>query len=122
MTVALALALVAGATEAQRHRAPWELDGSDWKAMSEREKMAFLGGVIAGAAVTGIRADAPDAEIAPLVAELRRTGGLPFQYAPSVYKARIEDFYFYVDRAPTPIVKTLLLIERELRGTGAPPR
>jgi hypothetical protein len=121
---AVTLVLVAGAGQAQRARAPWELDGSDWKAMSEGQKMAFLGGVIAGAAFARVLADSPaaDAEVAALVTELRRAGGLPFQYAPNVYKARVEDFYFYTDRLPTPIVKTLSLIERELRGNGAPPR
>jgi hypothetical protein len=124
VTAAVALVLVAGTAEAQRTRAPWELDGSDWKAMSEGQKMAFLGGVIAGTAFARALADAPaaDADIAPLAAELRRAGSLPFQYAPSVYKARIEDFYFYTDRVPTPILRTMFLIERELRGRGAPQR
>lgn len=120
----VATALVVASAAAQPTRTPWELDGRDWKAMSESQKMAFLGGVIAGAAFTRILADSPagDAEMGGPGRELRRTGRLPFQYAPSVYKARVEDFYFYTDRLPTPIVKTLYLIERELRDSAAPHR
>ena len=91
------LLALAPAAAAQRARAPWLLDGTDWKAMAEGEKMAFLRGVIAG---TRLEAAAPAAP--------------PLRFAPNVYKARLEDFYFYTDRLSTPIVESLRRIEQEL--------
>jgi hypothetical protein len=107
-----------------RSASPWELTGHDWKAMTESQKMAFLAGVIAGATATRARAEpgAADADMNAVVQELRRGGQLPLQYAPNVYKARVEDFYFYTDRLPTPVLKCLFMIERELRENAAPPR
>ena len=90
------LLLLAPAAAAQRARAPWRLDGTDWKAMAEGEKMAFLRGVIAGTRL----------EAAPAAPPLR--------FGPNVYKARLEDFYFYTDRRSTPIVEALRRIEQEL--------
>jgi len=99
------LLALAPAASAQRARAPWLLDGTDWKAMAEAEKMAFLRGVIAGARLETAGAAAP-----------------PLRFTPNVYKARLEDFYFYADRRPTPIVEALRRIERELVEPTAPPR
>ncbi len=100
--VALILA-VAPAASAQRARAPWQLDGTDWKAMAEAEKMAFLRGLIAGTRLN------PAAPASP-----------PLRFAPNVYKARLEDYYFYTDRLPTPIVDSLRLIEEALVGQTEP--
>jgi hypothetical protein len=96
------LLALAPAAAAQRARAPWLLDGTDWTAMAEGEKMAFLRGVIAG---TRLEAAAP-----------------PLRFAPNVYKARLEDFYFYTDRLSTAIVEALRRIERELVEQTTPDR
>lgn len=104
----VALLALAATASAQRARAPWELDGSDWKAMAETDKMAFLRGVIAGAAVDDAPGDRPPTP--------------RLRFAPNVYKARLEDYYFYTDRVSTPIVRSLLLIERELLDQTAPHR
>jgi hypothetical protein len=112
------LVLLALAVAPARGGAPWELDGHDWKAMTEPQKLAYLTGVIAGAATARVGALEPDPAVAARAAELRRAGQLLFNYAPNVYKARLEDFYFYADRRSVPIVRALQTIERELRDNA----
>jgi len=68
-------------------------DGHAWRRLGEREKLALLSGFLE---------------------EQRPT--LPF--APSVYKARLEDFYHYQDRLEIPLDRALFLINEQIGQGG----
>jgi hypothetical protein len=95
-------------------------DGHAWRALTEAEKLAFLQGFLTGSAVEHAARDAailPD--LAPEALErMRREGQLRFPFAPAVYKARLEDFYFYQDRLSVPLYRALFLINEQIRQGG----
>jgi hypothetical protein len=64
-----------------------------------------------------MQAAPPSAEApAPEALEaLRRQSRLRFSFAPNVYKARLEDFYFYEDRLSVPFYRALLLINEQIQ-------
>jgi hypothetical protein len=64
-------------------------DGHAWRRLREGEKLAFLSGFL----------------------EERRP---EFPFAPSVYKARLEDFYHYQDRLDIPLSRALFLINDQI--------
>ncbi len=68
-------------------------DGHAWRRLSEGEKLALLSGFLSGAALEQ---------------------GLRFPFAPSVYKARLEDFYHYQDRLEIPLYRALVLINEHI--------
>ena len=124
----LGLALVAGAgadrrASGQPAGAVLALDGHGWRALAEGEKLALLSGFLIGEALEHAMARAPGGEPPPPEAleALRREGQLRFPYAPAVYKARLEDFYFYQDRLAVPLYRALFQINEQLRR-GSPPR
>ena len=95
-------------------------DGRAWRALSEGEKLAFLTGFLIGGGFEhalglspGQEGPDPDA-----VERLRREGRLRFPFAPAVYKARLEDFYFYQDRLTVPLYRALFLINEQIRRGG----
>lgn len=98
-------------------------DGHAWRGLSEGEKLALLTGFLVGGVLEhGLRLSPGEAPPPPEALEaLRREGRVRFPYAPAVYKARLEDFYFYQDRLPVPVYRALFLINEELRR-GALPR
>jgi hypothetical protein len=104
----LALAVVgvlAGAAGAQSAPTLLAFDGHAWRALSEGEKLALLNGSLIGSA-SEHGMDQPVAQTPPTPETLeaaRRDGRLRFPYAPAVYKARLEDFYFYEDRRAVPL-------------------
>ena len=112
---ALLLALTLGTGAPAGAQAPKGLaayDGHAWRALSEGEKLAFLTGFLIGGALERGLGTAP-ADTAPdpeALEAMRRAGRLRFPYAPAVYKARLEDFYFYQGRLDTPLYQALLLI------------
>lgn len=72
-------------------------DGHAWRKLSEGEKLALLSGFLIG-------------EASEQGAERR----LRFPFAPSVYKARLEDFYYYQDRREIPLSRALFLINEHI--------
>jgi hypothetical protein len=115
--VGLALALTAVAA-AEAPRSFLGYDGHRWKALGENEKLALLTGfLIGGALADGLGAAPPSSEApAPETLEaLRRQGRLRFSFARNVYKARLEDFYFYEDRLSVPFYRALLLINEQIQ-------
>jgi hypothetical protein len=87
--------------------APTHLDGAYWKQLSAGEKQAYLSGFLAGAAAEQARATAT------AIDTLRAHGALRYPFAPHVYTAQIDDFYWWQDRVSVPIVEAMVLI----RGT-----
>lgn len=94
-------------------------DGHAWRALTEGEKLALLTGFLIGDAFEqGMGLSPEQGALPPETFEtMRREGRLRFPFAPGVYKARLEDFYFYQDRLSVPLYRALFLINEEiLRG------
>jgi hypothetical protein len=129
MTVALvltvpALAFAAGRATAReggkrtRQAAPHvtQLDGAYWKSLAPDARQVYLTGFITGAAAEEIRAAAvaagrandSAAVSAAAIAAWRRERGLNFRFAPSVYSAQMDDFYWWSNHNTTPIVDVLV--------------
>jgi hypothetical protein len=93
-------------------------DGRDWKAMTEPAKLAYLAGFLAGAAAMEAmerhRAN-PKVSVDAAVSDIAQehTGAFPFGV--NVYKARLEDFYFYQDKRTTKIYRALVEENTRLR-------
>jgi hypothetical protein len=110
----LAGAVSAGAAAPGPHPA-LAPDGHAWVAMTEGEKLRYLEGFLAGHAVRqAAEAKAP-------VDRLRREGALVYPFAPTVYKTRLEDFFFYRDRRDLPLHEALAAVNDQLAtARGAP--
>jgi len=123
---ALVLSFEGGARVAramQGPRDPTRLTGADWMAFGAREKDAYLSGFIAGAAAEQARAaaaaagDTADSSAVSLAAigRLRDGRRLRFSYAPSVYAAQIDDFYWWVDHRDAAIVDVMITINHRMK-------
>ncbi len=126
---ALALALgltaalgVAGPVAPQAPLGLFAVDGYAWRALAEPEKLALLQGFLAGAGFEAGMALSPteDGPSPEALEAMRRQGRLRFPYAPNVYKARLEDFYYYQDRRSMPLYRALLLITDQIRKGATP--
>jgi hypothetical protein len=110
----------------QQPRHPTLLTGADWRRFGLREKQLYLSGFIAGAAAERVRgmaaarggaADsaADSAAVSSAAIErLRAAKQLPYPYAPSVYSAQLDDFYWWVNHVDTPIVDAMITINRQM--------
>jgi hypothetical protein len=98
------------------------MDGHGWRALAEGEKLALLTGFLIGGTLEQALAGAPGAAPPPpeTLDATRRAGQVRFPYAPAVYKARLEDFYFYQDRLAVPLYRALFQINEQLRQGSAP--
>jgi hypothetical protein len=117
-----ALLLASGGDPAHAQPTPslLEQDGRAWRALSEGEKLAFLTGFLIGEGLEQTLAPTPGPEgpEPDALDRLKREGRLRFPFAPTVYKARLEDFYFYQDRLTVPLYRALFLINEHLRRGG----
>lgn len=105
----------------QEPRHPTMLTGADWTAFGSREKQAYLSGFIAGAAAEQMRAMASSgttvdsaAVSSGAIARVKTSKGLHFPYAPSVYSAQIDDFYWWTDHRDVPIVDVMISTNRQM--------
>lgn len=115
----LVLAAV-GAGGAQEAKSLLAQDGHAWRRLGESEKLALLTGFLIGAALEqglSVSAEAPMAPPA-FLESLRKDQRLRFPFAPSVYKARLEDFYYYQDRLDIPLYRALFLINEHISQGG----
>lgn len=117
---ALLLASAGDPARAQPTPSLLEQDGRAWRALSEGEKLAFLTGFLIGDGLEQTLGPAPGPEgpEPDALDRLKREGRLRFPFAPTVYKARLEDFYFYQDRLTVPLYRALFLINEHLRRGG----
>ena len=110
------------ASARQRPRHPTLLTGADWTQFGLREKQLYLSGFIAGAAAEQVRgmaaarggASDSAAVSSAAIERLRAARQLPYPYAPSVYSAQLDDFYWWVNHADTPIVDAMITINRQM--------
>ncbi len=98
------------------------MDGHAWRALGEGEKLALLTGFLIGGALEHAVRTAPGETPPPPEAleAMRREGQVRFPYAPAVYKARLEDFYFYQDRLAVPLYRALFQVNEQIRRGGVP--
>ena len=112
---------MARATQEPRH--PALLTGADWAAFGSQGKEAYLKGFIAGAAAEQVRANAAtsgqssdsSAVSTGAVAKLLAARDLRFSYAPSVYAAQLDDFYWWENHRAVPIVDAMISINRRMK-------
>jgi hypothetical protein len=86
---------------------PTRLDGTYWSHLTSAEKRIYLAGFVAGAAAEQAGAAGMPAD------SLRGRHALDFAFAPSVYAAEIDDFYWWEDHTSTPIVEAM----RQINGS-----
>lgn len=92
------------------------LNGVDWQRLSPDAKQAYLAGFLAGAA-TAEATNAGTADSAGLrqsLDSLSRTG-FRFPYSPSVYGARVDDYYWYENQRILPLWYVLWEVNHRLR-------
>jgi len=85
--------------------------------MEATQRMAWAEGFLAGRAVGQV----PDSLARDTVAfsqdltQLRRSGGLVFAYAPTLYVSRMGDYYHWENHRPHPLWRAMLDINDELK-------
>ena len=125
VAAALVVAFAAGVRAANARQGPVPpvlVTGTEWKGYGSREKQAYLYGFIAGSAAEQVFAAAktaggvPDSAALSSGAIVKLAAGkqLHFPYAPSVYSAQLDDFYWWTDHAATPIVDAMITTNRRM--------
>jgi len=107
------------------------LTGEYWSRLTPAERQAYLSGFVAGAAAEQARSEATAAGrgddsaavSSGAVAALRERRALRFPFAPSVYSAQVDDFYWWSNHRDTPIVDAMIFFNREMlkQQQGAQP-
>jgi hypothetical protein len=94
-------------------------DGRDWEAMPQAAKLTYIAGFLAGAATMEAmerhRVNPKvsfDAAMAAIVEQ--HTGAFPFGV--NVYKARLDDFYYYRDKRTIKVYRALVDENTRLRS------
>ena len=105
--------------ESARRPYGFEVDGHRWVQLSPEEQMAFLRGFLGGvaAAQAAQAGGGRDGELERWTAELtdpELSRRLLFRFAPTVYQARLQDYYFYRDRRDQPVVVALMILNHRL--------
>lgn len=115
------LAGTAAASARLGPRHPTMLTGADWRSLGSKEKDAYLSGFLAGAAaeqVHGLAAAGGAADSSAVssgaIARLRAAKQLHFPYAPSVYTAQVDDYYWWANHVETPIVDVMISVNRDM--------
>ncbi|HET7563358.1 MAG TPA: hypothetical protein VFJ96_00080 [Gemmatimonadaceae bacterium] len=111
---------IAGAVQQPRHSLL--LTGEDWRSWNLDEKERYLNGFLAGAAAEQARAAAVragDAQDSSAVSSnaawtLHANASLQFRFAPSVYEAQLDDFYWWTNHRDLPILDVMIGINRAM--------
>jgi hypothetical protein len=126
VTLALAVGVITGAAMArQQHQQQphaTQLAGAYWAQLRPNEKQIYLAGFLAGAAAEQVRALAlADGKAADSVAvssqaisRLRAERELQYRFAPAVYSAQIDDFYWWQNHRETPIVDAMIRFNADM--------
>lgn len=105
--------------ESPRRAYGLEVDGHRWVEFGPEAQLAFLQGFLSGAAAAQAieGAGGPRGQLDSLTAELAGLGvaqRLHFRFAPTVYHARLQDYYFYRDRRDRLVAAALLELNHRL--------
>jgi hypothetical protein len=126
-----ATAFLAGRLGARQEQQPPHaalLTGEYWASLAPRERQAYLTGFLSGAAAEQARARAAAsgaegdsaAVSSGAIAALRAGRQLHFRFAPPVYSAQVDDFYWWKNHAPVPVVDAMIHINREMLKQQTP--
>jgi len=105
--------------------------GAYWAGLTPAAKQVYLTGFLAGAAAEQVRAAAEAAGrsgdslavSSRAIDELRAARQLHYRFAPPVYSAQVDDFYWWQNHTETPIVDAMIFFNREMlkqQGHGSP--
>jgi hypothetical protein len=113
VSLAVALSLTAGA----RRQQPLEVTGREWVAFDPAARQAWLEGFLAGAAVGQVMQEgaADSSALRTAIATLRRQNGLTFPYGANVYRARVDDFFYWESERPQPVWYAIWVVNRHLK-------
>lgn len=117
-TIGLVLVLGSGSAASREPRqGPEQLAGTDWKGFGSKEKEAYLAGFIAGAALVRSDSGGMGADTTPSrkIDSMRVAKRLPFPYSVSVYASQIDDYYWWENHLPVPIVDVMARTSLQLR-------
>lgn len=118
----LALGFAGGAAFAGVPDAPWyALTGNDWRAMEPAQRTAFMSGFLAGSGLADAEATGARDSLAltRAITGLRRAGTLRYPYGPSVYEARIGDWFTWENHREHPLWFGLREVNNQVRAAMA---
>jgi hypothetical protein len=116
--VALVLgAALTGIPRIQQESGPdWlRRNGNDWRRMQPGERLAYVDGFLAGAALSQAASLAADtAAVRAALDELVRSRKLRFPFGSNVYASRVSDFYWWKNHLPLPTWSAFLEVNTTL--------
>ena len=126
VALAVAVGVISGAAMArqQHQQQPHAtlLAGAYWSQLRPAEKQIYLAGFLAGAAAEQVRGRAVSegkaadslAVSSQAISQLRAERGLQYRFAPAVYSAQIDDFYWWQNHRETPIVDAMIRFNADM--------
>jgi hypothetical protein len=108
-----------------------QLTGEYWAQLRPTEKQAYLTGFITGAAAEQVRARAAAeghagdsaAASSGAVSALRARRALQFRFAAAVYSSQVDDFYWWENHVPIPIMDVVIRLNQDMlkqQGSAEP--
>jgi hypothetical protein len=112
----MAAVLMAAAWSRQDPQRHWlGVNGADWRRMGPDQRLAYVEGFLAGAALGQAAARAQDsAGVRMAIERLRREGALRFPYGANVYSSRLSDYYWWENNVPLPTWSAFLEVNTTL--------
>ena len=93
-----------------------KLAGPEWRGMSPEAKQAYAAGFLTGSALSeATAAGAKDSGSIVGALDSLRGAGFRYPYAPNVYLARIDDYYWWENHRPAPIWNAFREVNDDLR-------
>jgi len=116
VAVLMAAVLMAAAWSRQDPQRHWlGVNGADWRRMGPDQRLAYVEGFLAGAALGQAAARAQDsAGVRMAIERLRREGALRFPYGANVYSSRLSDYYWWENNVPLPTWSAFLEVNTTL--------
>ncbi|HUL69533.1 MAG TPA: hypothetical protein VLT17_04755 [Gemmatimonadales bacterium] len=115
---ATAVAVAARAVPPEHQQHDWlDADGERWRRLSPEARTAYTEGFLVGAALGQAASGIPEGD----TAAVRRTldslerSGLRLPYAPNVYMARIDDYFWWENHRPYPIWHAFEEVNHDLK-------
>jgi hypothetical protein len=103
----------------QKAEPAWlQLDGHYWEHLSPEAKQAYLAGFLAGhATAQALNAGTADSAGLRRALDSLSRAGFRFPFSPSVYGARVADFYWYENQRSQPVWFALWEVNNRLRAS-----
>jgi hypothetical protein len=115
---ATAVAVVARALQPEHRQHDWlDADGERWRRLSPEARTAYTEGFLVGAALGQAASGVPEGDTAVVGKRLDSLAraGLRLPYAPNVYMARIDDYFWWENHRPYPIWHAFEEVNHDLK-------